>query len=118
MSFRDILREVVENVDGAVSSMIIASDGIPVEEYCSEKMMDLNDLGAEVSSMIKDVETAARELSLGEAREFSIISDLVGILMRKINDGYYLGLVIKADGNYGKGRFVLKKTVPRLESEF
>ncbi|MGE5894443.1 MAG: roadblock/LC7 domain-containing protein [bacterium] len=118
MSFTEVLKEAVESVDGAVSAMIIASDGIPVEEYYSEKLLDLSDLGAEASAMIKDIESASKELRIGEAREFSIISDLCGIIIRKINDGYYFALVIKPEGNYGKGRFVLRKAVPRVEKEF
>lgn len=118
MNFADILKETVDKVDGAVSAMIIASDGIPVEEYDKEKLIDLTGLGAEASAMIRDIGLAAENLRLGEAREFSIISDLCGIIMRKINSDYYLALVIRPDGNYGKGRFVLKTTVPRIESEF
>jgi len=38
--------------------------------------------------------------------------------MRKINDDYYLSLVIKPEGNYGKGRYVLKTMAPRIEHEF
>lgn len=98
--------------------MIIASDGIQVEEYVQEKLIDLTGLGAEASAMIRDISLAAENLRLGEAREFSIISDTCGIIMRKINDEYYLALVIKPEGNYGKGRYVLKTTVPRIENEF
>ena len=57
-------------------------------------------------------------IGLGEAREFSIISDRCGIIMRRINEEYYLVLVITPDGNYGKGRFILRTTVPRIEDEF
>lgn len=118
MNFSDVLKETVEKVDGAVSAMIIASDGIQVEEYVQEKLIDLTGLGAEASAMIRDISLAAENLRLGEAREFSIISDTCGIIMRKINDEYYLALVIKPEGNYGKGRYVLKTTVPKIENEF
>jgi predicted regulator of Ras-like GTPase activity (Roadblock/LC7/MglB family) len=118
MNFTDVLKETVDRVDGAVSAMIIASDGIPVEEYVSEKLVDLTGLGAEASAMIRDVGLAAENLGLGEAREFSIISDKCGIVMRKINNEYYLALVIKPEGNFGKGRFVLKTAVPKVEGEF
>jgi len=118
MSFTEVLKETVDKVDGAVSAMIIASDGIPVEEYVSEKLIDLTGLGAEASAMIRDVGLAAENLGLGEAREFSIISDMCGIIMRKINSDYYLALVIKPDGNYGKGRFILKTAIPKIEGEF
>ncbi len=118
MNFSEILKETVDRVEGAVAAMIIASDGIPVQEYVSEKLIDLTGLGAEASAMIRDVSLAAENLGLGEAREFSIISDLCGIIMRKINDEYYMALVIRPDGNYGKGRFVLKTAIPKIESEF
>jgi predicted regulator of Ras-like GTPase activity (Roadblock/LC7/MglB family) len=118
MNFLEVLEETVGKVDGAVSAMIIASDGISVQEYVQEKLVDLTGLSAEASAMIKDINLAADNLGLGEAREFSIISDRCGILMRKINPDYYLALVIRPDGNYGKGRFILKTAVPKLEGEF
>jgi predicted regulator of Ras-like GTPase activity (Roadblock/LC7/MglB family) len=118
MSFSEVLKDTVDKVDGAVSAMIIASDGISVQEYTQEKLVDLTGLSAEASAMIRDISLAADNLGLGEAREFSIISDRCGIIMRKINPDYYLALVIKPDGNYGKGRFVLKTAVPKLEGEF
>jgi predicted regulator of Ras-like GTPase activity (Roadblock/LC7/MglB family) len=118
MDFLEVLKETVDRVDGAVSAMIIASDGIPVQEYVSERLIDLTGLGAEASAMIRDIGNAAENLGLGEAREFSIVSDTCGIIMRRISADYYLALVIRPEGNYGKGRFVLKTAVPKIEAEF
>jgi len=118
MSFLEVLKDIVDKVDGAVSSMIICRDGMSVQEYALEKLVDLTGLSAEASAMIKDISLAADNLGLGEAREFSIISDRCGIIMRKINTDYYLALVIKPEGNYGKGRFILKTAIPKLEGEF
>ncbi|NOY64715.1 MAG: hypothetical protein GXO97_04870 [Nitrospirae bacterium] len=118
MSFSEVLRETVEQVEGAVASIILAADGIPVEEFVKERLIDFNDLSAEASTLIKDIEMASTDLQLGEAREFSVISDSCGIIMRKITDEYYLALVIKPDGNYGKARFILRTAVPKIEKEF
>ena len=118
MNFSEVLKDTVERVDGAVSAMVLGSDGIPVEEYATEKLLSLEDLGAEASAMIKDINLAAQDLGLGVAREFSIISDRCGIIMRQINPEYYLALVIRPEGNYGKGRYILKAAVPKLEGEF
>ncbi|GAB4411432.1 MAG: GTPase [Thermodesulfovibrionales bacterium] len=118
MSFSGVLKEAVERVDGAVSAMIIGTDGIPVEGYTSEEMLNLEDLGAEASAMIRDINLAAKNLGLGEAREFSIISERCGIIMRQINPAYYLALVIRPEGNYGKGRFILRTIIPKIEGEF
>jgi predicted regulator of Ras-like GTPase activity (Roadblock/LC7/MglB family) len=118
VNFSEVLKEAVEKVDGAVSAMILGSDGISVEEYAVEKLLSLEDLGAEASTMIRDINSASKDLGLGAAREFSIISDKCGIILRQINESYYLALVIRPEGNYGKGRFVLKTTVPKIEGEF
>ncbi len=118
MNFSEVLKETVEKVDGAVSAMIIGTDGMSVQEYAPEKLVDLTGLSAEASAMIKDISLAADNLGLGEAKEFSIISDRCGIIMRKINSDYYLTLVIRPEGNYGKGRYILKTAVPKLEGEF
>ncbi len=118
MSFSEVLKESVNRVDGAVSAMIIGIDGMPVEEHTVQKLINLEDLSAESSQMMRDIANAAENLGLGEAQEFSIVSDLCGIIMRKINPDYYLALVIKPDGNYGKGRFILRSMIPRLKEEF
>lgn len=118
MSFSAVLKDIVEKVDGALSASIIASDGIPVEEYAVEKFVNLEDLSAEASAMIRDINLAAKNLRLGDAREFSIISERCGIIMRQINPEYYLAMVIRPEGNYGKARFLLKSVVPKIEPEF
>jgi predicted regulator of Ras-like GTPase activity (Roadblock/LC7/MglB family) len=118
MSFTPILKEAVQRVDGAVSASIIGIDGMPVEEYAVEKIINMDDLSAESSQLMKTINNAAISLGLGNAGEFSIISDLCGIMMRKITDEYYMALIIRPDGNFGKGRFILRTLVPKLKDEF
>lgn len=118
MSFMPTLKEVVQRVEGAVSACIIGIDGMPVEEFAVEKLVNIDDLSAESSQVMKNVDSTASSLGLGEAGEFVINSERCGIIMRKINSEYYLALIIRPGGNYGKGRFVLRTTVPRLEKEF
>jgi predicted regulator of Ras-like GTPase activity (Roadblock/LC7/MglB family) len=118
MSFSKILKESVERVNGAVSAMIVGIDGMTVEEYALEKIINLDELSAEASQMMKDIASASEGLGLGQAREFSIISDLCGIIMQKISDEYYISMIIKPGGNFGKGRFVLRTTVSKIKDEF
>jgi predicted regulator of Ras-like GTPase activity (Roadblock/LC7/MglB family) len=118
MSFSEFLKEAVDRVDGAVASIILASDGIPVDEHVTDRLIDFHALSAEASTLIKDIEIASQGLNLGQAQEFALISDTCGIFMRKITDDYYLALVLRSDGNFGKARFVLRTIVPRIEPEF
>jgi len=118
MNFSEILKNAVERVDGAVSALIIGSDGISVQEYTSEKLLDTTGLSAEASAVIKDMNVVTDNLGIGEAREFSLISEKCSIILRRINPDYYLTLVIKPEGNFGKGRFILRTSIPKVEKEF
>ena len=73
MDFSDILKEAVDKVDGAVAAMILASDGIPVQEYVTEKLIDLTGLGAEASAMIRDVGYAAENWDWAGQRIFNCL---------------------------------------------
>jgi len=118
MNFAKILKEAVDKVEGAFSAMILGIDGMPVETYNAEKILNLESLSAESSQMMRGINSAADSLGLGEASEFSIISDLCGIIMRRINREYYMAILIKPGGNVGKGRFVLKNMVAKVEGDF
>ena len=118
MSFANVLKETVDRVDGAVSAMILGLDGMPVETHTIEKIISLDDLSAESSQMMRNINSAAESLGLGEATEFSIVSDLCGIIMRRVNREYYIAIIIKPGGNIGKGKFMLKSMVSKLADEF
>ena len=118
MSFAKILKDSVEKVDGAFSAMILGIDGMPVETHTTEKIINLDSLSAESSQMMRGINSAAESLGLGNATEFSIITDLCGIIMRRINHEYYLAILIRPGGNLGKGWFVLRSIVPQIEKDF
>jgi predicted regulator of Ras-like GTPase activity (Roadblock/LC7/MglB family) len=118
MNFARVLKEAVERVEGAFSAMIIGIDGMPVDSYTVEKILNMESLSAESSQMMKGIKSASESLGLGEAREFSIISDLCGIIMRRINSEYYMAILIRPGGNVGKGRFILRSMVEKVEGDF
>jgi len=49
--------------------------------------------------------------------EVSVNSEHVLTLMRLISPEYFLVLALRADGNYGKGRYVLRVTAPMIRAE-
>jgi predicted regulator of Ras-like GTPase activity (Roadblock/LC7/MglB family) len=116
--FTEILREAVENVEGAVGAMIIDSDGLTVEDYLLDSPVDSQSLGAEYSTLLRSVERASESLGLGTTEEISVISEGCIVLARRINREYFIALIMKPEANFGKGRFILRKAVPKLEKEF
>jgi predicted regulator of Ras-like GTPase activity (Roadblock/LC7/MglB family) len=118
MPFSDILKDVVGGTEGAIGALIVGLDGIPVEEYSVSKDMDIQSMTVEYSSLLKEIEKGSQAAQMGSTREVTVIADKAMIMLRRLNEEYFFVLVIKPDGNFGKGRFLLRMSVPRLLKEF
>ncbi len=118
MPFSEILKEVVNNTEGALGALIVGLDGIPVEEYTMNSVMDIQSMTVEFSSLLREIEKGSQSAEMGSTREVTVIADKAMIMLRRLNDEYFFVLIIKPEGNFGKGRFLLRMSVPRLLKEF
>ncbi|OGW37598.1 MAG: hypothetical protein A2010_11280 [Nitrospirae bacterium GWD2_57_9] len=118
MPFSDILKEVVHGTEGALGALIVGLDGIPVEEYSVNKETDLQSMTVEFSSLLKEIEKGSQAAQLGTTREVTVIAEKAMIMLRRLNEEYFFVLIINPDGNFGKGRFLLRMSVPKLLKEF
>ncbi len=118
MSFSDILKEVVHGTEGALGALIVGLDGIPVEEYSLNGDLDIQSMTVEYSALLKEIEKGSQAARLGSTKEVTVISDKAMIMLRRLNDEYFFVLIIRPEGNFGKGRFLLRMSVPKLLKEF
>jgi predicted regulator of Ras-like GTPase activity (Roadblock/LC7/MglB family) len=118
MPFSDILKEVVHGTEGALGALIVGLDGIPVEEYAQNNEMDIQSMTVEYSALLKEIEKGSQAAQLGTTREVTVIAEKAMIMLRRLNDDYFLVLIIRPDGNFGKARFLLRMSVPKLLKEF
>jgi predicted regulator of Ras-like GTPase activity (Roadblock/LC7/MglB family) len=114
MSLRDTLSEIVQKVEGSRAAVIMASDGIPIDEIVvNQEGLDLQLLTVEYSTVLKDVKRAVELLGVGETEELCITSGQLYVVLRVLSEDLFLILVLDRDGNLGKGRYML-----RLKSEY
>jgi predicted regulator of Ras-like GTPase activity (Roadblock/LC7/MglB family) len=118
MSFSDILKEVVNGTEGALGALIVGLDGIPVEEYSLNGDLDIQSMTVEYSALLKEIEKGSQAARLGSTKEVTVIADKAMIMLRRLNDEYFFVLIISPGGNFGKGRFLLRMSVPKLLKEF
>jgi predicted regulator of Ras-like GTPase activity (Roadblock/LC7/MglB family) len=118
MSFSDILQEVVHGTEGALGAVLVGLDGIPVEEYSVGGDIDIQSITVECSSLLKEIEKGSQAAQMGSTREVTVIADKAVIMLRRLNDEYFFVLIIEPDGNFGKGRFLLRMSAPKLLKEF
>jgi predicted regulator of Ras-like GTPase activity (Roadblock/LC7/MglB family) len=118
MSFSDIIKQVVNGTEGAIGALIVGLDGIPVEEFSVNSEMDLQSMTVEYSSLLKEIEKGSQTADMGSTKEVTVVADRAMIMLRRLNNEYFFVLVMKPEGNFGKGRFLLRMSVPKLLKEF
>jgi predicted regulator of Ras-like GTPase activity (Roadblock/LC7/MglB family) len=113
--FKTILREVVENADGAVASILMGFDGITVDSYASEGSgLDMETVGSEYSQVLHQIRQAAQMLDMGPASEVAVQAENMTTLMRLLNEEYFVAVAMRPQGNLGKARYLLRTQAPKL----
>ena len=112
--FKEAIRDVVEGTDGGIAGILMDFEGIAVDSYVKGDSLDINAVGAEFSVILKSIQRATESLEAGGAREIAIQSDKVMTLIRILNDEYFLALTLSPDGNFGKGRYLMRTAAPKL----
>jgi predicted regulator of Ras-like GTPase activity (Roadblock/LC7/MglB family) len=120
MSFREHLQQVVEKVEGAVGCALMGTDGIEVDSHHlpDEAGLDVRTLLIEFSGLFRAAREAAEANRAGGVSELSVHSDRLLVVARLVSPEYFLVVALRPDGNFGKARFVLRVTAPRLLAEF
>jgi predicted regulator of Ras-like GTPase activity (Roadblock/LC7/MglB family) len=119
MSFLSHLKNVVEQVDGALACSVMGFDGIPVEthEVGTVDDVELNHTWVEYANLLSQLKGAAELLKTGGVQEISVNAEKVVTLMRLVTDEYFLVLAMKPTANYGKGRYALRIAAPKVKAE-
>ncbi len=117
MDFKSVLRETVNNVDGAVGSGLIGLDGIVVDQVSTRADFDMTLAGAEYATIIKSARRASEEFGIGITNEVMISTEKTTMLMMTVGKDYFVALAMSLDGNLGRGRLELKKAIAKFEKE-
>lgn len=113
--FKETLAGIRDRVEGALAVSLIGLDGIAVESI-NDGDVPLDVLGAEFGSFIKSIRPNA-ELNTGEVLQFALVTEKYITFLSAITPEYFVLLVMKPSGNYGRARFELAKTKNALRDE-
>lgn len=108
MPLNELLRDLV-NECGALGALVMAADGITVDEYRSDDLFDLQGCSVEFVSTLKETHHTTALLDSGEVEELAILTENLRFLIRPLADGLTLFLVLAGDGNYGKARYLMRR---------
>lgn len=108
--FKESLKRIVTNCSGGVGAVLMGYDGIGIDQYVVDKnTLDLNLVGIEYSNVTKEIANAADILNIGALQEVSIKTDHYYMIIHSLTDEYFVALMVERTGNYGQGRYLLKR---------
>ena len=109
MSLRDSLNTIVQSVDGVLSAIIMAYDGIPIDEVTVEQSeFDMQLLSVEYATVLKEIKRAVEVIKMGDLEEVFISTTRTCVVVRILNEDLFAALIMSRDGNIGKGRYLLR----------
>jgi predicted regulator of Ras-like GTPase activity (Roadblock/LC7/MglB family) len=120
--FQESLQRIVDNVEGGIAGLLMGFDGIAVDSYTRDRSaqpgpMDIQTVGMEFSFILTQVRKAAEALEIGGVQEIAIRAEKLSVIIRVLNQDYFLALALDETGNFGKGRYLLRVTAPKLQAE-
>ncbi len=118
--FQELLKEVVDSVDGGLATLVMDFEGIAVDSYAKPNppvSFDIQTVGAEFSVVVKSIQRASEMLESGIPAEVTIQAEKVTTLIRVVNDTYFVAFTLAPESNLGKARYLLRTRVPALLKE-
>jgi predicted regulator of Ras-like GTPase activity (Roadblock/LC7/MglB family) len=118
MIFEDIIKDVVDNVEGCWSGIMMGIDGVMVGNYNSDTCEeDVSTMSIEFANILRGICRSSEQLDTGQVQEITIKTEKITYLIRMISNDYFVAIILTPHGNYGKARYLLKKSIPAFKEE-
>lgn len=117
MSLKNILKNLVGSVEGALGAIFIDEDGEEIDQFCYGDSEKIKLLGAYSIIHLRNIERINRTFCSGRINSAILSFDQSVLLISPVEDGYSVLLMLKPEGNIGKGIMRLEYTVKRILEE-
>src|SRR6266498_1009693 len=104
-----MFKQVLEGIRDRVERHAVALDrldGVPLDV-----------MGAEFGGFVKSVRFSNTDLHTGDVLQFALVTEKYITFLSAITPEYYVLLVMRPDGNYGRARLELAKAKHLLRDE-
>ena len=118
--FKEALQQILNRTEGSLGVLIMGLDGIPVEKAWRDDLSHSNfDIAvAEYTALIKKAEKSNGDTGLGGLNEITVSNENAVFIMRLLGEDYFLALIMSPEGNFGRGRYELRRAELQMEHEF
>ncbi|HAD81135.1 MAG: hypothetical protein A2509_08920 [Candidatus Edwardsbacteria bacterium RIFOXYD12_FULL_50_11] len=111
------VKELVDNIPGALCASLTGTDGIGITFYQSGLDLDPTLADAEFATMLSASRRAAENLSLGSISEQTTATEKLTVLIKMVGTDFYLSVVMQQGaGNLGMARLLLRRASEELKN--
>lgn len=114
--FKTALAGIRDRVEGTLAVSLMGLDGIAIESM-NDSGVPLDIIGAEFGGFVKSIRVSNTDLDTGDVLQFSLVTEKYVTFLSAVTPDYYILLVLRPDGNYGRARFELAKAKQALRDE-
>ena len=111
MTFRELLKGLVQQTPGGLAAMLVGMDGIPVDQFPhDEDLLDLSTVTVEFERVIAETRKAVDALggeTLGSLEELIVSTTRYHLLFRAVDEEYVLVMALDPQGFLGKARYLV-----------
>ena len=123
MSFETIIREILDECGGGLGIALMGTDGIPIVQLTADLGPqnplgdDSGTAGVEFARILAEIQKASDSLNAGPMLETVINLARFQLLFRTVDDDVILILALAHDGNAGKARYLIRRSLVALREE-
>jgi predicted regulator of Ras-like GTPase activity (Roadblock/LC7/MglB family) len=115
--FDDVLRRVLETVEGVTCVFLAGRDGMVVASVVREGGPSPELMAASMADLFRKAGSAFEDAEIGVPSEFTLGGVSGHVVLREVVSGYLLAASVEPDGGLGRARFELRKAAASLEPE-
>lgn len=114
---RAVLEEAAGRLPGCEAAILVGNDGMVVDKWATQGPLKADELAAELTPVLRAVETLGRNTGGGRYSELAFRLDSWACSMAPVNDETFVVLIARHDSAPGRLRYEASRAAARLEDE-
>lgn len=115
--FNDVLKRIVDEVEGASCALLAGFDGMVVAAAARDGGPSPDLVAASMADLFRKTRAAHGDAGLAAPAEFTSGGPAGCVVVRLVTPEYVLAVVLGPEGSLGRARFELRKASAVLEPE-
>ncbi len=113
--FEAIIKAISKSLEGIVFVGIVGKDGLPVS-VISDENFERSESSAEIAGIFNTTQRVVKTLNMGNFVDLFFDTDKFGTLIIKINNEYFLAIIMHTPVNIGRARLEAKHAAIQIRT--